>query len=152
MASGGGGEASGSAAPWSGQEDSLKNLYARAADVTERQAQDPFASQGIVGKANAAKQVWGTDPMALGASYGMNPGQMDSMLRPRVRFRGRIWENSWFARSRMALLRDSPSDRRPMTADAWLRSLSGSGPRPCERLRAWGPQGVSFIWLPHGVS
>lgn len=85
MSSGGGGGEAGKPGPWSGQEASLKNLYARAADVTERQAQDPFASQGVAQKTGMAQNIWGVKNLGdVSSWYGMTPEQTTTMMRTGV--------------------------------------------------------------------
>lgn len=83
MSSGGGGE-TGKTGPWAGQEDSLKNLYRRAEEVTRDTSLSPYGSLSMPQKAGAAQQMWGMDPMKLGATYGLSAGQTDAMLRTGV--------------------------------------------------------------------
>lgn len=84
MSSGGGGEKPAKAEPWSGQDGYLKDLYARASDVTKNTSLSPYGALTMPQKAGAAQQMWGTDPMKLGATYGMTAGQTDAMLRTGV--------------------------------------------------------------------
>lgn len=83
MSSGGGAKA-GKTGPWGGQEGSLRNLYDRAANVTKNVDLTPYGGLGMPQKAGAAKQIWGVDPLTLGATYGMTAGQTDALLRTGV--------------------------------------------------------------------